>query len=326
MAIDEAISLVDVDVCRPEKCPGCDPQEECVVVAVSNRLTAAGSFLYLNYYGGDLDQWEDGITLSNWTNSGEDATSVLCLGDFILVTSNGAGAVYYTDDLGTTLVEHSETEWGTDGPNNSDALDQIFIVTVHDNGAVWGTYDAGRTWTELEDGLATTENLYHVMFARDNPQVIYACGDNNALIKSENGGKNWFALTGPSAGDGLSALWVKTQYHILVGNDDGEVWESSDGGESWSQQDPLPNLPAAPIVEGFVECECDGLFAIVGHTGSTGHRVYRNVDGGASGRWYIPENVATPTYRPKAITCCDINRAIIVGGDGSTNGNVILLA
>jgi len=326
MAIDEAISLVDVDVCRPDKCPGCDPQEDCVVVAVSNRLTAVGSFLYFNYAAGDLDQWEDGITLANWTNSGEDATGVLCLGDFVLTTSNGAGAVYYTDDLGTTLVEHTETDWATNGPNAADGVDQSFIVMVNDSGHIWGTYDAARTWELLDDALATVQNLTEVMMARDNPQVIYAAGAIGAFVKTENGGKNWYAITEPCAGDAITALLVRDQYHVLVGNDDGEVWETSDGGETWVQQDALPNLPAAPIVTGFAECGCDGLFATVMHTGNSGHRIYRNVDGGASGRWYIPENVATPTYEPRAVTCCDINRAIVVGGDGVTNGNVVLLA
>lgn len=325
MAIDEAISLVDVDVCRPEKCPDCDPQVECVVIAVSNRLTAVGSFLYLNEHAGDLDQWQDGITLSNWTNTGEDATSVLCLGDFVLVTSNGAGAVYYTDDLGATLVEHVETLW-SDGPNSTDGMDQSFIVLVADAGHIWTSVDAARTWELSDDGIATAQNLTRVMIARDNPQVIYAIGASNACVKTENGGENWFALTGPSAGDGLTGLWVKDQNHVLVGNDDGELWETSDGGESWEQQDDLPDLPALPIIRDIVGCGCDGLFVIVGHTGSTSHRIYRNVDGGASGRWYIPENMATPTYEPLGVTCCDINRAIIVGGDGATNGNVILLA
>lgn len=326
MAIDEAIGLVDVDVCRPEKCPGCDPQEECVVIALSNRLTAVGSFLYINRYGGDLDQWEDGITLANWTNAGEDATRVLCLGDFVLATSNGAGGVYYSDDLGTTLVEHTETDWATNGPNEPDGMDQSFIVMVADAGHIWITTDAGRTWELSDDGLATTQNLTRVMIARDNPQVIYAIGASNALVKTENGGENWYALTGPSAADGLTAIWVKDQYHVLIGNDDGEIHETEDGGESWSQQDELPNLPAVPIVSDIFGCGCDGLYAAVRHSGGTGHRLYRNVDGGASGRWYIPENVPTPTYEPAAGTCCDINRAIFVGGDGATNGNVVLIA
>jgi len=327
MAIDEKVSLLDVDVCRPERCPGCDPQRDCVVVAVSDRLTAVGPFLYVNKHGGDLDQWDDGITLANWTNAGENANGVLCLGDFVLIMSETAAGVYYSDDLGVNLIEHTETAWGTNGPYDADGIDQSFIVMVHKGGRVWGTYDVARTWELLDDGHATSSNLLRVMIARDNPQVIYAVGAANSLIKTENGGQNWFALAGPSGGtDIMTALWVKDQFHVLIGDDDGQIHETSDGGENWTTQDALPDLGAVPVVRDIVGCGCDGLFAAVGHSGGTMHRIYRNVDGGASGRWYVPDNMLRPTYEPAGIACCDINRAIIVGGDGTSNGNVILLA
>lgn len=329
MAFHTSIHLVDVDVCRPEKCPGCDPQADCVLAAVSNKVTQVGPFLYINEDGGDLDRWQTGITLSNWTLAGEHPTSILCLGDFILITNNVAGGVYYTDDLGTTLVEHTETDWATNGPNSTDAIDQSFIVMVNDSGHIWGSYDAARTWEILDDAHAAVQNLLRVMIARDNPQVIYAIGESNTLVKTENGGQNWFTQTGPSAGDGLKALWVKDQFHVLIINDDAEVWETSDGGESWAQQDPLPSLlGSAPIGRDMMGCGCDGLWAIVGYTGgaaATYHRIYRNVDGGASGRWFVPTEVQQPSYEPLSVACCDINQAIVVGGYGVT-GNVILVA
>lgn len=328
------VHLVDVDVCRPDKCPGCDPQEDCVLVTVSNKVTATGPpYLYINEDGGDLDRWQTGIALANWTTASEEPTSVLCLGDFILVTSNVAGAVYYTDDLGTTLVEHVEAGWtGTaPGPNSSDAIDQSFIVLVHDSGHISGSYDAGRSWEWLDDGHATGVTLNRVMIARDNPQVIYAIGVANTVVKTENGGQNWFTQTGPCAGDAITALWVKDQFHVLVANDDGEVFETSDGGESWLTQDSLPELPpGATVVIGqdMVGCGCDGLWLITGLTGgidTTYHRIYRNVDGGASGRWYIPKEVKMPSYAPQGVACCDINTAIVVGGYGAS-GNAILVA
>jgi len=228
MPFHTSIHLVDVDVCRPDTCPGCDPQEECVLAAVSNKVTGVGSFLYLNKHKGDLDMWMTGITLTNWTNDGEEPTSILCLGDFILITNNAAGGVYYTDDLGATLVEHTETDWATNGPNSSDGIDQSFLVTVHDAGHIWGSYDAARTWELLDDAHATAQNLRKVMIARDNPQVIYAVGEDGVIVKTESGGRNWFLQTSPCAGDAIHALWVKDQFHVLVCNDDGEVWETSE--------------------------------------------------------------------------------------------------
>jgi photosystem II stability/assembly factor-like uncharacterized protein len=115
---------------------------------------------------------------------------------------------------------------------------------------------------------------------------------------------------------------------VLIINDEAEVWETSDGGESWTQQDALPNLPTVPKGVDMMGCGCDGLWAIVAESSpgpGTYHRIYRNVDGGASGRWYVPTEVQTPSYQPQGIACCDINTAIVVGGQGVT-GNVILVA
>lgn len=331
MPFNHSVHPIDVDVCRPETCPGCDPQEDCVLALVTNKMTATGPpFLHINKHGGDLDRWQTGITLTNWATAGEEPTSVLCLGDFIMVTSNAASAVYYTDDLGVTLVENVEASW-TAGPNSSDAIDQSFIVMVHDSGHISGSYDAARTWEWLEDGNVTDVTLNRVMIARDNPQVIFAIGARNTVEKSENGGQNWFTLSGPgAAADSLTAIWVKDQFHVLVMNDDADVFETSDGGETWEQQEVLPNLLGSGVVgRDMMGCGCDGVWAIVGHSGAYGtityHRIYRNVDGGASGRWFVPENVQTPTREPRGIACCDINRAIVVGGIGIT-GSVTLIA
>jgi hypothetical protein len=169
------------------------------------------------------------------------------------------------------------------------------------------------------------------MIARDNPQVIYAIGESSALVKTINGGQNWFTQPGPGVlADNLKALWVKDQFHVLIINDDAEVWETSDGGETWAQQDDLPDLQGdAPVGRDMMGCGCDGLWAIIGHSGAgadtTYHRIYRNVDGGASGRWYVPTEVQQPTHQPRGIACCDINTAIVVGGY-TTDGNVILVA
>jgi photosystem II stability/assembly factor-like uncharacterized protein len=337
-----AVGFVDVNVCRPEDCPGCDPQEDCVVAMVSVMPTTTGApYLYINEFGGDIDQWAAPITLTDWAHTTHNPSAILCLGDLVVIVSNGAGGTIYSDDLGATLVEVTETSWATYGMNELDGLDHTFIVQVGDSGRIWASYDAARSWDLLDDGVAVTgqiaatdPNLYRVMIARDNPQVIYATGENGVIVKTANGGENWYQLASPCTGDGIHALHVRDQYHVIIGNDDGEVWETSDGGESgtsgWSQQIDLPSINAAPFVEDIVEGDCDGLFLILAHTGGTGHRVYRNVDGGASGRWYIPENVGTPTYRPRAVACCDINRAVIVGADtmavGDTNGSIILLA
>ena len=341
--IDEAVALLDVTVCQPERCPDeCDDQEEAVFVAVSASTDPAATtqacYLYVNLLGGDLDQWSNPITLSNWGNTvGENADAVVCLGEFIVVASTVAGEVIYSDDRGTTQVDVGYADWITNGPTDIDAIDQTFIVMCHENGHVYGSTDGARTWELLDDAQASELNFERVMIARDNAEVIYIVGCANtttstgSMIKSVNGGDNWFALTDPRAGETsfcYTALWVANQSDVIVGCNDGEIWETEDGGATWSQQLEPPGFPdLVPSVNDITGCGCGVLWMAVSGTTASESVIYRNVDDGASGRWFIPSEADSVTQPPLAIACASVNLAVAVGGvPGSTSGSVVLLA
>jgi len=315
--IAEAVNITDLSVSRPEGCPTCDDQVDCVIVAVSSLAAAATPYMYVNLAGGDLDQWSAAIPLVGWAAAGADC--VVALGDFVVIGSAGESEIIYSDDLGTTQVIV-----GTNltGPNDLDALDQTFIVGVEQAGIVVVSTDAARTWEVSDNAEATVQNLTNVMIARDDPQTIYACGAANALIKTINGGENWFALTGPSAGDALSSLWVKNKYNLLIGNDDGELWESTDGGITWTQQNELPDTPAAASLVSLTGCGCGVMYAVMKDTAAAAHVIYRNVDDGASGKWYhsytafgTTTTYEAPTQDPAVVACCGPNRAVVGGGE-----------
>jgi len=341
--IDEAVALLDVTVCQPERCPDeCDDQEEAVFAAVSASTDPASTgqacYLYINLKGGDLDEWSAPITLSDWgQTAGENADAVLCIGDFVAVASTTAGELIYSDDHGTTQVLVQDADWLTNGPKDLDGIDQAFIVMVHENGHVYASTDAARTWELMDDAQATEKTLERVMIARDNPEVIYAVGCANTtdsdgtIIKSINGAENWFALTDPRSGETsfcYTALWVANQTDVLVGCDDGEIWETEDGGVTWAQQLDPPGFPdLGPSVNDIVGCGCDVLWMAVSGTTASESVIYRNVDGGASGRWFIPSEADGITQPPLAIACAGVNLAVAVGGvPADTSGSVVLLA
>ena len=307
-----AVSITDIDVCHPEKCPTCDPEDDCVVAAVTTLEAAASPILLLNTEGGDLDQWTQ-IVLSDWTVG--DADAILCLGNFLVIVSNGEGAVLRSDNRGTTVVETSNADMAANAPNQIDGIDQTYILMCGDNGYIYGSFDGARTWETLDAGIATTENLARIMIARDNPLVAYAIGANNALVKTGNGGLTWVALTGPSAADGLLGLWVEDEDHVLIVNDDGELWETSDASVSWTQQSALPEVTATLTDADIVRVDCDVYYMVV--SDGTDSTMYRNVQGGADGYWLKIDPATNPVSPFTAVTACDGNRAIAVGGNGT---------
>jgi len=343
--IDEAVALLDVTVCQPERCPDeCDDQEEAVFVAVSASTDPASTgqacYLYTNVLGGDLDEWSNPITLSNWGQTvGENADAVLCIGEFVVIASTTAGEIIYSDDLGTTQVVVTNTDWITNGPKDIDGIDQSFLVMVHENGHIYTSVDAGRTWSLSDDAQACSalHDYERVMIARDNAEVIYAVGCANttdstgSMTKSTNGSENWFALTDPRTAETsfcYTALCVLNQSDVIVGCSDGEIWETEDGGVTWSQQlEPVGFPDLGPSVNDIVNCGCGVLWMAVSGTTASESVIYRNVDGGASGKWFIPSEADSLTQPPLAIACASVNLAVAVGGvPASTSGMVVLLA
>ena len=209
-------------------------------------------------------------------------------------------------------------DFASHAPTQLDAIDQSYIVVCGADGYVWRSVDAARTWETVDAGNATSALLSRIMIARDNPQVAYAIGASNAMIKTENGCDNWFPITGPSTGDGLLALWVKSQYDVLVGNDDGELWETEDGGISWDQQIALPGIGATASSFDIVGCGCGVLWLVNSIAGGSVQLLLRNVNDGASGFWYARNAWETIPDVPLCITCCDANRAIVGGGTTTT--------
>lgn len=326
--------ILDVDVCQAARCPDrCDDQEDCVVVAVTEDDTS-NSYLLYNLAGGDDDNWTS-VTLTAF--GAFDSERVVCLGSFFVALSTGDTSIIYSDDLGTTQVNIDQatvTDWGANPPACIDAIDQTFIVIGGQNGYVYASYDAGRTWSTIASGEATGSHLHRIMISRDNPMVIYAISNAaDVVIKSENGGQTWFAtqITG-TTGTGLTALYVKNQSTVIVGTDAGEVFETVDGGTTWTEQVDLPGVTtkATHSINDIDGCGCDVLYMTTVETGAgAATRVYRNIDGGASGRWYEPDDVDPMTAAAgpgQAIACCGPNRAVAVGGLTTASEAAILIA
>lgn len=337
------VALVDIDACQPERCPSpCDSQRDCVLAAVTTVDAVASSpYLVTNLNGGELDEWA-WTELTEWASN---ASAVECLGKFLVIVSEVETAILYSDDRGVTRVEVDQTQvtdWATHGPRQIDALDQTFIIIIGADGYIWGSWDGARTWETLHEGTASAQDLNRVMIARDNPQVIFVIGAANTVLKSENGGESWYAIQGPGGlygAQNLTALWVIDEHTVLIGDDAGNIWETVDGGESWTAQVDPPNLPTNATISDIVGCGCGILWMTVKdeHAQLEQYNViYRNVDGGANGRWYRPDGIVVsgvyhvPFYWPSAIACCGANRAIAVGGDTDeiypTHGEIVLLA
>ena len=127
-----------------------------------------------------------------------------------------------------------------------------FLIGVN-NGGVWKTNDAGRTWTPIFDDQPTG-SVGCVAIAPSNPNVIYvgsgeglqrpdlSVGDG--VYRSTDGGKTW-VNTGLSEGLQISALSIHPNNpdDVLVAvlghpygpNEQRGVYHTLDGGKNWDK-------------------------------------------------------------------------------------------
>jgi photosystem II stability/assembly factor-like uncharacterized protein len=119
-----------------------------------------------------------------------------------------------------------------------------------DGGATWRPADAGRdrnyTWAvAVEPG---DPNAWYVS-ASTGPFAAHGGRDPQAYIYAWRGGE-WRALAGglPEPLPAMPYALVATDAHLYAGLADGQLWESTDRGETWNactlEGDPLTHLNA----------------------------------------------------------------------------------
>ncbi|GAC1585098.1 MAG: hypothetical protein NVS3B19_02130 [Ginsengibacter sp.] len=128
----------------------------------------------------------------------------------------------------------------------------VFYIGVN-NGGVWKTNDAGRTWKPIFDEQSTG-SIGDVAVAPSNPEVVYvASGEGlhrpdlsvgNGMYRSSNGGQTWehigFENAQQIAGISIdpkneNRLFIAVLGHPYGANPERGIYKSSDGGKTWEK-------------------------------------------------------------------------------------------
>jgi photosystem II stability/assembly factor-like uncharacterized protein len=186
--------------------------------------------------------------------------------------------VWKTDDNGTSWQPVFEHEASTSigdiavVPSNSSILwvgtgeANLFRASMAGVG-IYKSTDAGRTFTH--SGLTDTQTIARIVIHPTNPDVVYVAASGHGLtdnemrgvFKTTDGGETWSKVfyrsprTGaidlvmdPSSPDTLYAsMWQRVRRkwsdpRVEPGYDEGGIWKTTDGGNTWS--DASEGLPA----------------------------------------------------------------------------------
>ena len=174
--------------------------------------------------------------------------------DGIFVPDGTGGVTLYDGNDGGVFAQHvdsvqplSNANWGRGLNNGFNTLmpyqavmakDGILYAGLQDNGelrteasgAEFNTHDGDGTWSAVDP---------------DDSNVVYERQPQSGLQKSSDGGKNWSATTAPSDTfqfvNPFSMDPTDASHLLDAGN---QVWETKDGGGSWTSLFTLGTSPA----------------------------------------------------------------------------------
>ncbi len=171
------------------------------------------------------------------------------------VRSGGAGSGIWksTDggDTWTRLTNGLPALMGKIGVAVSPANpDRVFAIIEAENGGLFRSDDAGRSWRRLSgDRLIQTRSWYYMKVFADpkNENVVWVL--NAPVLRSIDGGAT-FQTVNATHGDN-HALWIDPDApERMINGNDGGASVTLDGGRSWSSQD---NQPTAQFYHATVD-------------------------------------------------------------------------
>jgi photosystem II stability/assembly factor-like uncharacterized protein len=264
-----------------------------------------------------LKTTDGGSSWSRRTSPFSDVTAPIvavdCDGDVVVVVNGRSASYAYSHDGGNSWTTIASPRVMSD----VFALSATRMWFCGYNGYICYSGDRGASISVQDAGVATTQRLRRIAFA--SSLIGYAVGDNNACVRTLDGGQTWVAIVGPATratNKDLYALAVVPNTRTLfVGDEEGNVYRSTDAGDTW--ETVFSSTPeTAGGIAGIAAWDCN-IVAFVANShdpywyASSRGSMYRSIDGGAS--WYKQDVTENDGYR--AITQCETNKYWVAGAD-----------
>lgn len=321
--------LIDVIIPSQKECGDCDDEDDGCQVVMAVSLAAPGSpgtapDVVWTSDGGTNFFADDISTL----DAAEDADALAQVGRYVVVVSNADAGIHYK--LRTTLLAGTALEWtrvatgivGGGEPNDIWSVGTLAFV-VGDGGYVYKCTNPPAGVTVLDAGDATTQNLSKVHAI--SKQFAVAVGAAGAIIKTTNG-SSFGPITDPTGGAAIDAVWVFDKNWWMIGDDNGALWYTTDGGVNFTQ---LTNLPITFSGINDIAFHNRSVGYVVGNqTAGAAGVVLRTYNGGQSWR-VVPEGFQTfPECDDiDAVAACQYNEnfAAFVGLGGDAADGILVL-
>jgi photosystem II stability/assembly factor-like uncharacterized protein len=231
---------------------------------------------------------------------------------------HGASAgLWKTPDAGLTWVPVGDGQFRTGSVgameislSNPDVMYVGMGEPQMRNNVSWGdgvykSVDGGETWTHL--GLEETHHISQIRIHPTNPDLVYVAAYGHAfgpnpergVYRTSDGGETWEQVLFKSERAGaidlvmnpadpnelFASIWEfeRKAWGPKTGGDEGGIWKSTDGGDTWTEITGNPGLPGGSrgrIGLTMSAADPDRVYALIDSETRSG--LYRSDDSGAT--------------------------------------------
>lgn len=274
--------LLDVIICDTSSCGDCEDESDgCQkILAISSAAggspsTPADVVFSLN--GGKTWAAHDIDTLG----VAEAPSAIACVGSYVAVVSNASGSQHValiSEFDGVTDPAFSEVSTGYvvgGEPNDIWSLGG-FAFIVGDGGYIYKTTAPATEVVLLDAGSATISTLNRVYAISEDFAV--AVGNDGVIVVIQNELASLLATSPLGVGDNFSSVYVKTESEWFVGDANGVLRRTLDGGVTWTVI-TLPGGDTTDITE--IQMSSKSVMYVSATRNGKGE-VYISVNGGQS--------------------------------------------
>lgn len=253
----------------------------------------------------------------------------------VIYAATASGGLWKTVNGGTTwesIFENQSTVSMGDvtlDPNNPETVwvgtgEQNSVRSSQYGDGVYRSNNGGKTWQHM--GLEASRHIGRILVHPKNADIIYVAAlgslwgpnEERGLYRSKDGGKTWKILLRPSKFTGVVDVQMHPEnpdiiyastfqrerrlWSMIGGGEEGGLWRSNDGGDTWSRVgNGFPTSAVGRVGMTFCPSDPATMYAAaVGPDGGT----FRSTDGGQSWErrnakvqthWFYGELVCDPT-------------------------------
>ena len=157
-------------------------------------------------------------------------------------------------------------------PSNKQVL---FLSSL--DGGIYQSQDEGLSWSTVNNGLDNL-NIGLVSISSGSPEIVLAAGSEQGLYKTKNDGQTWYQVLDNNYKITAIAFPANDKKKIIIGDNQGILYVSSDSGDTWQQSYQLKNSGAITAIAISPNFSVERTFIV----GTEKSGIFKTTDNGLS--------------------------------------------